>query len=55
MAQAMFRSANCKMLGDDLFLSSWFATHAPQTILAAGGNTVRSSEGGWMCSHLKFI
>lgn len=55
MAQAAFRSAKYKKLGDDLFLSSWFATRAPQTILAAGGNIVRSSEGGRMCSLLKFI
>lgn len=55
MAQATFRSANCKMLVDDLFLSRLFATCAPQTALAAGGNIVRLSEGGWLCSHLKFI
>lgn len=55
MAQAKFRSANCKMLDDELFLSSLFATRASQAVLAAGGNIVRSSEGGWICSHLKFI
>lgn len=45
MAQAAFRSYNCKVLDDDLFLSSSCATHAPQTILAAGAIIVRSSRG----------
>lgn len=46
MAQAAFRSFHCKVLDDDLFLQSLCATRAPQTVLAAGGNIVRSWEGG---------